>query len=325
MRVFCFCFCLKVGNLINSITGFFFGRKMKISLIALVTLILGVFIGKFAFSTNEVIIRTETVPIKSQKDKQLDALSEDFYNLSQAEFRDYIRLKDESKKAEKAEEILGKVILLFLANVQMKMSDDVKSYFEKPKISKQIELPSKTEPLRKNEKGIWKSSKLEVYINEYKEAKPLGVKDSEFVDVEKQLPVEIISPYAYFKKAKPIKEYDEVQKFNGSLSGIMLVTSGKKKGQRHAIELNIAFSDDNGKISGTYESKISYGGDLYSHNRGHGSNGKIRRAAKGLYLLETSPNSFIHLRYISDRDGFSGKYYDDDEFRGLVKLYRQSR
>jgi hypothetical protein len=306
--------------LISSIAGFFFGEKMKISLIALSTLILGILIGKFAFSTNEVIIRTETIPIKTQKDKQLDSLSEGFYNLSQTEFNEYIKLKDESKKAEKAEEILGKVMLLFLANVQMKMTTEVKDYFDKPKkvaLDKK-EKKTKESVLSKDEK------KLEVYINEYKKAKPLGVKDSEFVDVERQMPIEIKSPYAYFKKAKPIKEYDKIQKFNGLFSGSMLVTAGKKKGQRHSVELNIAFSDDNGKINGSYESKLSFEGNTYSHNRGGGGNRQIRRASKGLYLVETSPNSFLHLRYLSDKDYFIGKYYDDDEYIGLVKLYPQA-
>jgi hypothetical protein len=292
---------------------------MKISLLILSTLIVGIFIGKFAFSTNEVIIRSETIPIKSHKDKQLDDLAEGFYNLSKDEFDKYIQLKDESEKAEKAEEILGKVILLFLANVQMKMSSDVKNYFEKPKTMKR----STTEPLEKNDEGLWKKPELEVYVNDYKKSETLKIEDEEFSLVQKQLPMEIKSPYTYFKKAKAVEEFDKIKKFNGAFTGNMYIVAGKKKGQRHVVELSISFGDDNGKISGSYESKISYEGNLYSHNRGSGGNKQIRKAAKGLYLIEISPNSFMHLRYISSNDYFVGKFYDDDEYRGLVKLYPQ--
>lgn len=264
-----------------------------------------------------MIIRTETIPIKSNKDKQLDSLSEGFYNLSQIEFDEYIKLKDESKKAQKAEEILGKVMLLFLANVQMRIKPEVKEYFKNPKKDKN------DKPLSK--KITTKETK--VYLNngskdkDFKLSDRFKVEADDFEGIQKQLPFEIINPYVFYKKSKPINDIDELRKFNGRFSGSLLFVRGSKKGQVHSVDLNVNFNDNGNKISGTYESKISYKGDLYSHNRGRGSNGKIRKSAKGLYLIEMSPNSFLHMRYISEQDHFVGKFYDDDEFVGLAKIF----
>lgn len=287
---------------------------MKISIIIILSLISGILIGKYTFATHDVVIRSETIAMKSGKEKQLDKLSEAFYNLSKTEFEDYVHLKNQKEKFEKAEEILGKVILLFLANVQMKMGEDVKDYFTSGK---------RVQPNNEVVKGASKEVRsTEVIINDYIKSKNIKDLDVRFKDIQRKFPIELSAPSLFFKNAKPIKDINQIDIFNGSFKGELNIISGNKKGEVHGVDLRINFQDNNGKVSGSYESKLSSKGNLYSHNKGNGTNGQIKRSkGRGLFLLETSPNSFLHLKYLSGEDYFIGKYYVSDEYRGLVMLY----
>ena len=100
----------------------------KISIL-LSIFVIGILIGKYLFSKHEVVIQKETIAIKSNDGKKLNSISNAFFNLSQKEILEYTKLKDAKKKYEKADEILGKVILLFLANVQMRLKPEVEDYF----------------------------------------------------------------------------------------------------------------------------------------------------------------------------------------------------
>ncbi len=282
---------------------------------ALSIFIIGIIIGKYYFSKHEVVIQKETLAIQSADAQKLDSISNAFFNLSQNEILEYTKLKDAKKKYEKADEILGKVILLFLANVQMRMKPEVKSYFVEGKKEK-----VKIEDLTFKSNNQIKKKPEVVIMDEYIFAKLIAV-DAQFMSVQKNMPFKIKSPYKLFKKSNSFEDLEKIKKFNGVFKGSLLITKGKHKNRLDDIELNINFFERDGKIDGTYESKLSHSGDTYSHNRGSGGARQIRKAPKGTYLVETSPNSFMHLRYIEGEDIFHGKYYDDDEFKGLVTLY----
>jgi len=290
---------------------------MKTVILIIIFFTIGLFSGKYFFSTNEVIVRSETIPIKSGADKKLDSMSNAFFNLTQKDFLEYTNLKDQKAKYLKADEILGKIILIFLANVQMRMNPEVKSYFVdgiKPEVEKKED--SRLESALKPDRSQLEEKDNKEFI--YKKHK---AKDEQFQVAASMLPIEIISPYAFFKKAKAIESIDRIKKFNGTFRGNLLLEAGKNSGQVHDVELIINFNQEGQKIKGAYESKLSFKGQLYSHNRGSGDNGQIRRGDKGLYLLETSPSSFMHLKYIEGEDYFVGKYYNNDEYSGLVKIY----
>ncbi len=290
---------------------------MKTVILILIFFCVGLLSGKYFFSTNEVVVRSETIPIESGADKKLDSMSDAFFNLTQEEFLEYTKLKDQKEKYLKADEIIGKIILIFLANVQMRMNPEVKSYFvdgNKPKIEQQednvkdgitvLDLPKP----QLDEESDFRLIKKEV-------------KEGQFQEAANKVPFEIKSPYAFFKKAKPIDDLAKMRRFNGSFRGKLLIENGNKADQVHDVELNINFIQDGSKVTGDYESKLSYQGGLYSHNRGSGDNGKIKSGKKGLFLLEMSPSSFMHLKYMEGEDYFLGKYYDNDEYRGLVRIY----
>jgi hypothetical protein len=290
---------------------------MKTVFLIIIFFTIGLFSGKYLFSTNEVIVRSETIPIQSGADKKLDSMSNAFFNLTQKDFLEYTNLKDQKSKYLKADEILSKIILIFLANVQMRMNPAVKSYFVDG-VKPELEEKKVYDPDTALEPDLQESETKDTKEFMYKKHK---VKNEQFQVAVNKLPIEIISPYAFFKKAKAIVNLDRIKKFNGTFRGNLLIETGKNSGQIHDVELIINFNQEGQKIKGAYESKLSFKGQLYSHNRGSGDNGQIRRGEKGLYLLETSPSSFMHLKYIEGEDYFVGKYYNNDEYSGLVKIY----
>ena len=69
------------------------------------------------FFTNRYIIKNNSVPATSEKCIQLDEAKSNLIKISQNEYQEYTKIKDLKQKYEKADELLGKIMLLFLADV----------------------------------------------------------------------------------------------------------------------------------------------------------------------------------------------------------------
>lgn len=300
---------------------------MKKSFLFIIVFLAGFFISQILSDQSEVSKKAESselIELKvkySRLKKRYESLNKAATNISNIDLKEYTELKSLEEKYKKADEILGKVMLLFLANIKVKMESKVQDYFANSErsipLKKNIEDVSNDIPkmkLIKNENGLFSPINI-----------PLKVEHPDFDQVAKSVEKTLINnPYMFYKNAKSAKNFKEILFLKGKFEGELYRIKGKFKGSTDKVLLEINFYEEEGKLKGDYISQLLRNGEAYSTNRGGGDNAQIRKVEghPRQVLLETSPNSFIHLEITKGNDYYIGKYYDDDEFSGLVKLYR---
>lgn len=93
-------------------------KNTQLSLLLVIALISGIFIGRI----NSIQMLGKT----SQEDYQekYESLKNKLGQLNQVDFEEYLSLKDQRERYQKADEILGKMILIFLADLGFNVSQD---------------------------------------------------------------------------------------------------------------------------------------------------------------------------------------------------------
>ncbi len=292
--------------------------------------IVGLFSGAHFFSKTIRVKEFQNISASTSNEGiNLKKLERSIQKLTDDDLIEYAQLTEMKAKYEKADEILGKIMVLFLANIHLEINKNVKDYFVHNKRPKLKTLPShplsETTNLKKTNIGP------EVITDPFKDWDKSHfnkIESEEFEIVEiKTSKFELKNPYQFFKSAKDAKSIKELGLISGKFEGDLYITKGKNKGKIDKVVLDINFHQERNKLIGQYFVEISRDGKPYSTNRGSGDNGqaKIVKKPKRHYLLEASPNSFFQVFPESSRNNQSnlfGKFYDDDEYIGLVKLYR---
>lgn len=245
------------------------------------------------------------------------------------ELNSYVKLKDAEEKYKKADEILGKVMTLFLANVSIHFDQRVKKYFDSPvatrtkaeqetpkyrdveksKMAHEIPAPEDND----KEQGIYTSINLPFQSIENEELR------GPFVRSRHQV---INKPFMYFKNAKAATSKKIADEFTGEFSGVILALGGKNEGETYDVLLKVNLQHVGEKIVGTYFSELSRGGKPFSTNKGNGTNNHIKQSSsKKEYLLSTSPNSYMQL-FKRDSNQYYGSFYSNDEYVGVVVINR---
>jgi len=286
---------------------------MKI-IVPFISLFIGLIIGAKFFSRTETIKQIQIqAEIKTKKNEKsfINAAT----NISNIDLLEYTKLKTMKDKYEKADEILGKIMLLFLANIQLEMNKDVKKYFSSTdRLELEIEQ-EKIEPLKviTNPYGNLSKEKLGEIENE------------DFADIEsKTSNFNIKQPYAFFKNAKPVTELKDIFRVYGKFEGELYITNGKNKGVIDSVHIDIKLMQVGNKLKGDYISELRRSGVPYSTNRGSGENNQVKlvNKPKKHILLEMSPSSFIQIFPNNESETIIGRFYDNDGYIGLVRLYK---
>lgn len=206
---------------------------MKNYLVILFVFIIGLGLGVVISDSTEDQSLAKNIKIQelesqlSQNKKNQKSINSAFENISKEDLSEYINLKTMKEKYQKADEILGKVMLLFLANVHSNVSKDVKQYFIAPRA--EIDEEQEADIAVSSE-----DKKIDVVINPYGNAAIIeneNIEDEEFKAISEQLKNDNIdSPYKFFKKAKPITSMEALSSLYGKFEG-ELYHSRKEQGQ----------------------------------------------------------------------------------------------
>jgi len=311
---------------------------MKI-IIPIICLLIGLAVGAKFFSTTETAKEISLLP-QSKTQKKLESFNKAAQKISNIDLLEYIKLKTMKEKYEKADEILGKIMLLFLANVQLEMNKDVKEYFSTSK------RPTLKNDIPKSISVSKKKESIEVIISPFKKfnKKNLGkIENEDFSDIEiKTAKFELKEPYSFYKNAKSATELKEVFRVYGKFEGELYRTTGKTKGSIDKVLLEIKFMQVGDKLKGEYFSELRRDGVAYSTNRGKGEyfselrrdgvaystnrgsgyNGQVKliKKPKKHLLLQMSPNSFLQVFPSNESEVIIGRFYDNDEYAGLVRV-----
>ena len=105
-------------------------------------------------------LEEKSTRVMTPERQQLNTLTEKFNFLSSAEFKEYLELKDENKKHQKAEQILAKIFLILMANAIIEPPEQQKLWIQEKIEERDVE-----------KKGRVEEKKNEVIVDPYKENK----------------------------------------------------------------------------------------------------------------------------------------------------------
>jgi hypothetical protein len=283
-------------------------------------IILGFILGLIVGSLSVYLLNS--APVKETADST-KAFSSAAQNLK-LELNDYVRLESSDEKLRRAEEILGKVMILFLANIAIHFEPETIDYFDAPKsieVAVKAPLPSNTieieTPPKENPPTI---SKLNYIDSELSMDNLPRHFEGKLGFLSKST---LKEPFKYFSSAKAINSAAIYNKVSGLFKGDLYILRGKMKGFVDQVILDIDFQVEPEKLKGTYELSLSRDGVPYSVNRGRGNNRQVKTldSKNGEILLEASPSSFLQVYPVGDSELF-GNFYDNGKFLGIVRLVR---
>lgn len=290
---------------------------MKTIIIVLISILIGYGISYISFThkleQKNILLESNQLELENKMHKLKSKMS----LISTVDIKDYLELKDNRAKFEKANEILGKIMIIFLA--------DLKLHFDKKilePVSSSLDLKDNILPVKKIESHQESREK----VNDRKE---LPEQRDYFEDSNVSLKttknrlkkIRIKNP-SHLSKSLPMKKSNLLfRKINGYFSGKLFL----EKGPIDLINSSIEFRFDKSKVIGKVEVSISRNGNRYGHLRANGDNENVlylKNKPKQV-ILKISPSSYLQLIYIKRSDSFIGNYYENHKFAGLAKLIRK--
>lgn len=274
---------------------------MRNLIIFAVGLVLGFGISQ-TFSKKEIL--------QTSNDEKISALDQ----ISKTDYQDYLRIKDADEKLKKADEILGKVMVLFLADLSLH-------------IGQQKTIPvsaSKVENVAKPE-TMDSSAAVKTAPAVMESAHPLTALPTKVFNDKK------ITQSATMKEALSYLKEVEVKDLKSVLSEVSKVTSEQNLLlQGHYVgvvtfddntepwriewDVNSEFRD--GQLKGQSEIRLSNSKKVFSRSGGQGDIKDFSAWAKdsqAILVNSYGDDGYIQLYYLSHLNKFVGNYYLKDK------------
>ncbi|MES2529170.1 MAG: hypothetical protein V4598_18940 [Bdellovibrionota bacterium] len=255
-------------------------------------LILGLLVASSYFLTQK-----KSVPENTKKEFQV---------FTEVEAKRFAEAPDAASKLKAAEELYGKMMILFLANLglQLQKSQQVEVETALPEAVsvKEIAVTPRTECAPCSQSGTSAPKK---------EEKP---------DVKLTTPEKFRSA-PYFSALDP-----QVSKLIGVFQGRLTNFAGSRKGKVDGVLIDVDLVAKEKQLDGSIQVILTDENNTpYSRNRGKGGNKSIRYNQKErMVYVEASPNSFFSFRLSEFSDSrVRGDYYEDNILVGRAVLLRQ--
>lgn len=303
----------------------------KSSLFVVSALGAGMLIGFFAGQPTSTLSENPLCPPSEEQvgacSEKLDDLRGKFQALTENDIQEYIRLKDMKAKYEKADEIFGKMLNIFLLDLGLRISSDRLNELKAAAEHAQASAPSRK---RQPEAG----ETLDERALAQRAASPAAptikiVSDRELARVSSEDEAKkllenaaLADPVDSWRNASPTSK-KHFQMINGSYTGELTFFEDDSKPFDVTIDL-INVTLEGGELKGQMSMLLEKrAGDSRSHST-TGPNSKIRNfksGADGSILIETmGGNGMIQLYYFPQLQQFQGNYYGK---KGLEPLKRE--
>lgn len=278
---------------------------MKLAIIlSLASLLIGFSVGKL------------TGPPQEYDSLEIDVPSE---KITSSELRELDELRAQKEKYLQSEQLLSQALMIFLANIGIKMTPELKSGIkEMIKEPQKFQTPSKAispEIVVMDPKGFPERNDGFVPGDFHEDE---SSKDADFKDSGK-----LNDPAVFFARSRYIEKYGPVvEKVNGIYRGEIFISKGKRKGQVESAELHIDFFLKEGKhIDGKFSMQLSRDGLPYSTTSGEGGNRNLRlhpQYPKHI-IIEAGPGDFFHFKSMRME---KADFYMNGKFVGKAKFTR---
>ena len=249
------------------------------------------------------------------KEKYL-ALQSRFDQLNKVDFEEYLQLKTQKEKYNKANDILGKILVIFLAELGLKVSGEARDYAEdlmsnpdKHAYKEKETSGNKSPQTEKNIVAEVAKQNHQTFLR--KETKVHEVKSKEeaqdFLDA-----VHFENLFDELRAAQGLKKRQYVH-IRGSFIGF--VNLSEPKGEQWEVELFLDGQLVDGVIrKGTSRIKLLKDGQVFSDSNGNGDIDGVKSLAgkkKGILLKLGGNNGYFQLYYAPALNQLIGNYYKE--------------
>ena len=277
----------------------------KILISTLIAFALGFISSQFVSRSAQT---TEVKDSSAEQCTELSAAKSDLISISQNEYLEYTQIKDMKQKYEKADEILGKVMLLFLADIGFRLQ---KNTVEDPiavSVSATVQTTSMNTPAlpetynsSQNDSDLMSKSAA---IKKMKSEKQIiGALDQSIID----------NPKIENAKGNVLSQ-NQIRRFEGRYNGTIKFSDRKRENLRENLnvtwDLNIDYSKS--ELSGSFHLNI----EGPSKNSKSNDSGYIDRIVslsgdqEGFLVSACGDECYMQLYYNSSADQFYGNYYE---------------
>lgn len=259
------------------------------------------FVSTKYFFYKQPVVQTEDV-FSSQK------INSRIKSISQNEYHDYLKLKDSAEKYKMADELLGKVMVLFLADLSLSLKNT-------PSVSADVSLATHIEskealkdlPKTTESKNSDVSLSLDQVSKKSIEEKLIAtVSENEALKLLKDLEIKDLLPEL---KNNKILSQKQLNLINGKFAGV--VTFDDKK-EPWRIEWDVNAEIVNGKVKGKQLMTLSNSKKTFSTSRGDGELTDFSAFAgdsSAILINSYGDDGYIQLYPFASTGKFFGNYY----------------
>ena len=231
-------------------------------------------------------------------------------NLSDVEIAEYFQLKTMEEKYRKADEILGKIVAIFLADLGLHVSDrTAKQARDVLAGNYTIPITEKSiPPTVKSQEPLSRAKLQHANLLEAERKLQSGIADRDVDDFLKSVKLDDIIPEARnsssFSFANPPPEA-----LFGHYQGQTTLQDGTHRIWDIVMDVSGGVKEDH--IEGTERITLSENGKIFSNKSGDGDIKDFKRSLGGsdAILIEASPSTYFQLYYLKNQDEFIGNLY----------------
>jgi hypothetical protein len=297
----------------------------KYLLFGLVTFALGLGAGVYLFRSAQDTISTQEAKQKLQA-------------LAETDLEDYYRLKTMEEKYLKADEILGKIMVIFLADMGLRVSQSAQTAAKQPALVAPSASPPPPSPTPRAPSPHIPLA-TPVVAEDASGAFPKGLAQSEaslvniregrgVAELLKKTQLENFD--AALTKTSSFTNNEMLQSLNGAFDGRASVTSGGKP-RRWDVRIELAGTMNAQKLTGNLKIRMAENGRVFSDSSSNGNIPDFREFPANdskAILAKAAPDTYFQVYYLKELDQLAANIYerkdDDSKFThiGTMTLSR---
>lgn len=285
-------------------------------------------------------------PSTPDKATQVDVseLQEKIQNIHDVDMQEYLQLKDQKAQFLKANEILGKMMTIFLADLGLRVSSqDLKSLKEMPLGSEALASGTCEVPTKDSESAeeVVRSTKESFAPTENQSSAPQSKPTNNWKEKEKRIAnvttdteiesflkdVVIEDFFSAIKGSGSVRRRD-LSNLNGVFEGVLTYDSNEQPAEVY-MELGGVFR--RGQVRGSSKIILSRNGKPFSNSNSNGDINGYKKAnanSPAIFVELGGKSGYFQLYFVRSNSVLVGNYYKQqgmDEFvkTGTVTLYKR--
>lgn len=261
-------------------------------------------------------IEPEVMVASEHELQQFNRAKEQFQQISQDDYQEYIHLKTLEEKYKKADEILGKILIIFLSDLGIKLNSEQIEYAKSTQnhsspTNIEASKPVKANVVQPQPTPNNASPKTQVV---YKAPWAQAEKDLEFANTPERAD-EFLKKVAIpdFKtalfEAKPFsKSREDLREIVGNYQGSALIS---ESGKHWEITFSLRGRIRDGELQGRNRIVISENGKVFSNGSGSGKlhNFQSFSQSSEAFIIGVSPTLFFQAYYIKANENIIANIY----------------